>query len=106
MQNAPRPTEETRPTVLIMGDSEDVHRLLKARLKNEELEFLSAYDGVEGVKLAEEQRPSLIILDLDMPAMDGLTALRRLKELPRTQDIPVIVLSGQQTPQDKVSAFD
>src|SRR4051812_14173031 len=106
MQSAPRPTDEIRPTVLIMDDCQDVHRLLKARLKNEDLEFLSAQDGVEGVKIAEEQVPSLIILDLDMPAMDGLSVLRRLKELPRTQHIPVIVLSGQQSPQDKVMAFD
>jgi diguanylate cyclase (GGDEF)-like protein len=106
MLNVTKPTEEQRPTVLIVDDSADVHRLLKVRLKNEELEFLSASDGVEGVTMADQQQPALIILDVDMPGMDGLSALRRLKELPRTQHIPVIVLSGLHSPQDKVMAFD
>src|SRR2546423_15447659 len=106
MQETPKPIEEARPIVLIMDDSQDVHRLLKLRLKNEELEFLSALDGVEGVALAEERQPNLIILDLDMPQLDGLSVLRRLKEIPRTQHIPVIVLSGQAAPHDKVHAFD
>ena len=106
MPNTPKPIEEARPIVLIVDDSQDVHRLLKVRLKNEELEFLSAFDGVEGVALATERQPALIILDLDMPALDGLSVLRRLKELPQTQNTPIIVLSGQQSPQDKVVAFD
>jgi diguanylate cyclase (GGDEF)-like protein len=106
MIDAPKPTEEARPLVLIVDDSEDVHRLLKVRLKNEELEFLSAHDGLEGVTFAQQRQPSLVILDLDMPQLDGLSVLRRLKEIPATQHIPVIVLSGQATPQDKVQAFD
>jgi diguanylate cyclase (GGDEF)-like protein len=106
MHSTPRTTEEARPTVLIVDDSQDVHRLLKVRLKNEELDFISANDGLEGVSLAQERQPSLIILDLDMPQMDGLSVLRRLKELPQTQHIPIIVLSGLQSPQDKVQAFD
>jgi two-component system, cell cycle response regulator len=103
---AKKPLEEARPTVLIIDDSTDVHRLLKIRLKNEELDFISATDGQEGLDLALERLPNLIILDVDMPDLDGLAVLRRLKEVPQTQQIPVIVLSGQQSPQDKVSAFD
>lgn len=92
--------------MLIVDDSLDVHRLLKAHLKNEDLEFTSAMDGAQGLAMAVQQRPSLIVLDLDMPEMDGLTVLRRLKENADTQDIPVIVLSGQQNPADKVATFD
>jgi diguanylate cyclase (GGDEF)-like protein len=106
MLNSPRPTDDARPSVLIMDDSLDVHRLLKVGLKNEELEFISAHDGLEGVALAQQRQPNLIILDLDMPQLDGLTVLRRLKEIPQTQHVPVIVLSGEHGPQDKVTAFD
>ncbi len=107
LPNAPLPRpEETRPTVLIVDDSMDVHRLLKSHLKNEDLEFCSAFDGIEGLAAAQTHRPSLIVLDLDMPLMDGLTVLRKLKENAATQDIPVIVLSGQQNPSDKVATFD
>jgi len=92
--------------VLIIDDSADVHRLLKANLKSEELEFISASDGLEGLMAAQQYTPSLIILDLDLPSMDGLSVLKRLKELSKTQQIPVIVLSGQQNPSDKVATFD
>jgi two-component system cell cycle response regulator len=99
-------TEEQRPTVLIVDDSQDVHRLLRLNLKNEELEFISAYDGEEGLAAAQKHIPSLIILDLDMPGLDGVSVLKQLKECAATQQIPVIVLSGQQNPADKVATFD
>jgi len=102
----PKPADDTRPTVLIIDDSDDVHRLLRVRLRSEELEFISAHGGAEGLEKVARHSPSLIILDLDMPDVDGLDVLRRLKAESATQDIPVIVLSGQHTPQDKVVAFD
>jgi len=101
-----RPLEDARPTVLIVDDSIDVHRLLKVRLKNEDLDFLSAHTGQEGLALALCRTPSLMILDLDMPGMDGLAVLRKMKEHPDTQHTPVIVLSGQHSPRDKVAAFE
>jgi diguanylate cyclase (GGDEF)-like protein len=94
------------PTVLVIDDSTDVHRLLKARLRNEDLELMLASTGGEGLRMAVERRPTLILLDLDMPGMDGFEVLRALKEREETQDIPVIVLSGLQGSQDKVTAFD
>ena len=104
--NPPLYTDDARPTVLIVDDSRDVHRLLKINLKNEDLEFISAHDGLEGLLAAQQYTPSLIILDLDLPALDGISVLKRLKEGAKTQQIPVIVLSGQQNPDDKVATFD
>lgn len=100
------PSDDFKPQVLVIDDSMDVHRLLKARLRTEELEFHEATDGPSGLKLAEEHVPTVILLDLDMPGMDGFEVLRVLKENPRTLQIPVIVLSGLQSSQDKVTAFD
>lgn len=94
------------PSVLVIDDSMDVHRLLKARLRNEELDLIAASSGAEGLRLAAERSPTMILLDLDMPGMDGFEVLRVLKETPATQDTPVIVLSGLQGSQDKVTAFD
>ncbi|MCA9276619.1 MAG: diguanylate cyclase [Phycisphaerales bacterium] len=94
------------PTVLLIDDSQFVHRLLDARLRDESIELRSAADGRRGVELAREDPPALILLDLDMPVMDGFEALRELKDDPRTRDIPVIVLSGLNSSQDKVAAFD
>lgn len=94
------------PTVLLVDDSEFVHRLLKTRLKSESIRIESAYNGEEGLQRAKEILPSLILLDLDMPVMDGFEALRLLMEDSTTHNIPVIVLSGHDTTQDKVTAFD
>ena len=94
------------PVVLVIDDCEDVHRLLSARLRNEAMELVSETDGAVGIERARQLEPSLIVLDLDMPQMDGFEVLRRLKEDPKTAQIPVIVLSGMQNPNDKVTAFD
>jgi diguanylate cyclase (GGDEF)-like protein len=99
-------SEEPKQIVLIIDDSKDVHRLVKARLRQEDLEFISAESGPEGIQLAGERQPAIILLDLDMPEMDGYEVLRALKDSKLTRDIPVIILSGLQGAHDKVTAFD
>lgn len=94
------------PVVLLIDDSEFVHRLLNARLKSESINIASAYTGEAGFDKAKETQPSLILLDLDMPGIDGFETLRMLMEDSSTRNIPVIILSGQDTTQDKVTAFD
>ncbi|MBO6740579.1 MAG: diguanylate cyclase [Phycisphaerales bacterium] len=102
----PNPHTDTPPVVLLIDDSQFVHRLLDARLRSESIVLLSAEDGKRGLEVARGEQPSLILLDLDMPVMDGFETLRELKEDPCTKDIPVIVLSGMNSSQDKVAAFD
>ena len=58
------------PVVLLIDDSEFVHRLLKARLKTESIHIVSEFDGRSGINRAIADLPSLILLDLDMPGMD------------------------------------
>lgn len=99
-------SDEAKPLVLVIDDSPDVHRLLKARLKHEDIELASANDGPEGLRLAAERVPALVLLDLDMPKVDGFEVLRALKEHQSTVSVPVIVLSGLTSMQDKVTAFD
>ncbi|MAY73604.1 MAG: diguanylate cyclase response regulator [Phycisphaerae bacterium] len=94
------------PTVLVIDDSIDVHRLLLARLRSETLKLVCVASGPAGLKAVDELGPSVILLDLDMPLMDGFEVLRELKDDPSKRDIPVIVLSGLNSPQDKVTAFD
>ncbi len=97
---------EAKPVVLIIDDSPDVHRLVEARLRHEPVTFKSAMSGREGLESAEALRPSLILLDLDMPDPDGFAVLRRLKSSPETAQIPVLVLSGMTSSTEKVAAFD
>lgn len=99
-------TEDKRHSLLVVDDSDDVHRLLQARLRQENIDLIAALDGKTSLVLAEQEHPSLILLDLDMPDMDGFEVLRHLKDNSETRDIPVIVLSGLHSPADKVVAFD
>jgi diguanylate cyclase (GGDEF)-like protein len=99
-------TDESRPIALVIDDSVDVHRLLAARLKQEEIELVCTADPREGLVLAAATPPAVILLDLDMPGMDGFEVLRALKDDSATQHIPVIILSGMAGMQDKVTAFE
>lgn len=97
---------EPKPKLLIIDDSEDTHKQLRARLKYEHLELLSATGGQAGIDVALAERPACILLDLDMPGLDGFQVLRALKAEQVTTNTPVVVLSGTNSPDDKVTAFD
>lgn len=95
-----------RPVVLLIDDSPDIHRLLTFKLKDEGVEFLTAFSGLEGVELAESNQPALILLDVNMPDHDGFEALHCLKDNPVTTGIPVIMLTGSAESANKVRAFE
>lgn len=98
--------EGNKPRVLLVDDSEVVHRLLQARLKHEDIILEKCLSGPEALERVKEEPPCVILLDLQMPDMDGFEVLRRLKDSPATHNIPVIVLSGKSGSEDKVTAFD
>ena len=97
---------ENQPAVLLIDDSVDVHRLLQARLKHEQIQLIGAMNGSEALEIAERTALACILLDLDMPGMDGFEVLRALKDRSSTNNVPVIVLSGLVGSEDKVTAFD
>lgn len=104
-----RPVQSTvhgQPVLLLIDDSPSIHRLLGFKLKKEGLEFVTAFSGPEGLEMARRSPPSLILLDLNMPDVDGFKVLRELKNDPVTIQIPVIVLSGSTEAAEKVRAFD
>lgn len=98
--------EESQPVVLLVDDSIEVHRLLQVRLKNDNFILKTSLSGKDGIAKAKTQPPATVLLDLEMPEMDGFEVLRALKEDPATLNVPVIVLSGRASSQDKVTAFD
>ena len=81
--------------LLYVEDNDDNVYMLKMRLELlDEFEVLVAEDGEQGCAAALEHQPDLILMDLDLPVVDGWEATRRLKNDPRTRDIPVIALSA------------
>lgn len=83
------------PRILIVDDEPFMLRLIEASLKKGDLDLLSCRSGEQALSLATEHSPSLIIMDLMMPGMDGLTTLRRMKEIPELREIPVIMLTAK-----------
>jgi CheY-like chemotaxis protein len=81
--------------VLYIEDNDDNVYMLKMRLELlDEFEVLTAEDGERGCDMAAAERPDLVLMDLEMPGIDGWDATRRLKSNPQTCDIPVIALSA------------
>jgi len=80
-------------TILIADDEETVRSLVK-RLLNKEYTVLEADNGEEAVKVAVNQKPDLILMDILMPKMDGLTACYAIKRNQATKEIPVIMLTA------------
>jgi two-component system, OmpR family, response regulator len=81
--------------ILIIDDEADIREIAKMSLNiTKQWTVLTAASGYEGVAIAAEQQPDAILLDIVMPEIDGLTTLKTLKDHPKTQSIPVIMLTA------------
>jgi two-component system response regulator MprA len=92
--------------VLVADDQEDVRSLLSLLLELEGHDVATAVDGGDAVLKATERRPDAIILDVMMPRVDGLTALRQLRGAPLTAKVPVLLLSGKTSASDFDAGMD
>lgn len=92
--------------VLLIDDCYTIHGLIKARLKDQHLDWHSAYDGKTAVDLAASIMPDLILLDVDLPECDGFEVCRRLKDDTRTMDIPVVFLTGATSTDEKIRGLE
>jgi two-component system alkaline phosphatase synthesis response regulator PhoP len=86
---------EPAKKILIADDEAFMLRLLEMTFKKGGYEVVSCRDGKEALALAATTLPQLIVLDIMMPGLDGLGALKQLKENPATREIPVVVLSAK-----------
>jgi two-component system, cell cycle response regulator len=87
---------------LVIDDSSQIHDLVRYRLKYDALEVISASDGASGLGLSITAAPDLILLDIDMPGMNGFQVCERLKEDPGTSHIPVLFITTEGTVEQKV----
>ena len=94
------------PKILYVEDNEDNVYMLKRRLERAGFEVIVAPDGEQGLAVARDQRPDLILMDLSLPVLDGWEATRRLKGLEGTRTIPVIALSAHAMPGDREKALE
>ena len=89
--------------ILIIEDDKFLRELITQKVSSEGYEVVVASDGEEGLAMAKEEKPNLILLDLILPAMDGFEVLRQIKAVEEIKHIPVIILSnlGQKEDIDK-----
>lgn len=80
--------------ILVVDDEPDIVTLIKSRLEANGYDVVSAYNGKDGLEKAEESQPDMILLDLMMPIMDGYEAGQKLKENPKTKNIPIILFTA------------
>jgi Response regulators consisting of a CheY-like receiver domain and a winged-helix DNA-binding domain len=91
--------------ILVVDDEVAIVRVLRDRLEMEGFEVLTAYDGAQGVEIARKEQPDLIIMDITMPNMDGLTATRLLREQPETAHIPIVMLTARGQESDERAGY-
>jgi CheY-like chemotaxis protein len=93
------------PKILLVEDNEMNRDMLSRRLERKGYTVVIAIDGAIGLKMAETERPDLILMDMSLPEVDGWEATRRLKRDPATQKIPVIALTAHAMSEDREKAL-
>lgn len=81
--------------ILSVDDSKTIRMIIQRTFRPYDCEVIEASNGEEGLALASSSKPDLIILDITMPVMDGVTMLGKMKEIPALKGIPVIILSAE-----------
>lgn len=97
-ENRSEHRDEDRPRILVVEDDPAVAKLLALYLTQEGYAVEHAYDGQDAIEKAQEMRPFAITLDIMLPRIDGWEVLKKLKTLPATKDIPVIIVSIVENP--------
>ena len=95
-----------RKTVLVIEDNEINMKLVRSLLKIGDFDILEAKDAETGLKIAEQKPPDLVLMDIQLPGMDGLEATSRLKANPATSRIPVVAITSYAMDGDKEKAKD
>lgn len=95
-----------KETILIVEDEKDIVRMLDYNLKKDGFAVLSSRNGEDALKTASEEHPSLILLDLMLPGLNGLEVCRELKKDSRTAAIPVIMLTAKAQESDKILGLE
>lgn len=95
-----------KPTVLVVEDERDIQDLVEFNLRQSGYRVLKAGDGLEGLRLAQAEKPDLVVLDLMLPGLDGKEVCRRLKQGESTRAIPILMLTALAEETDRIIGFE
>ena len=94
-----------KKTILVVEDNETNLYLIRFILKKNEYEVIEARDGAEGVELAVKKKPDLIIMDIQLPGIDGLEATKKIRESEADGEIPIVALTSYAMLGDREKAL-
>ena len=98
------PREESAPLVLLVDDERSIRTICRVNLEGDGLAVTEAADGVEALEHVAQERPSLVLLDVMMPSVDGWRVAEQLAADEETREIPVIFLSARAAHEDRLRA--
>ena len=102
-RSPPRVPDATRPRILVVDDEPQIHRFLAPALEAAGYEPLRAETAAEGLRLAAERSPALVLLDLGLPDGDGKSAIPKLRGF---TEVPIVILSARDQESEKIAALD
>ena len=100
-----RPAVPMKPRVLIVDDEPSIVEVLEYNLTKEGFEVLTAGDGRDGLAKAKAHNPDIVLLDLMLPGMDGLTVCRTLRSDPQTQSVRILMITAKGDETDEIIGF-
>jgi CheY-like chemotaxis protein len=103
-QSINRSAEQEAPLVLIVDDSDDIREMVKFVLESRGYRVSEAVNGQEALKIAQKECPHLILMDLNMPVLDGFGAARGIREITRMCDVPIVAISAHNTIDHRAKA--
>jgi len=92
--------------ILVIEDTEDNRQILGDLLSNAGYELIEAVDGLEGVATAEREQPDLILMDIQLPGIDGYEATRRIRKIPALAKVPIIAVTSYALSGDEAKTRD
>ncbi len=98
--------KEGRKKILIVEDNPSNMKLFRFILEAVDCELLEAIDGAEALKVAEENNPHLILMDIQIPKMDGLEVTRKLREMAAFKETPIVALTAFAMDKDEEAGFE
>ena len=90
-----------KPTILVVEDNERNRKLVRTILEFRGFAIVECEDGEPSLELAKQHRPVVVLMDIELPKMDGITALKRLQADPETAAIPVVAVTASVTPSER-----
>src|SRR5437879_8609577 len=94
------------PLILVVDDVPDNVEILQLRLESQGYEVITAGDGEAALAVIRDQRPDLVLLDIQMPKLDGIETVKRLKAVPTLPFIPVILVTARADAKDIIAGLD